>query len=165
MRIEVLGFLCRRATTQRDHNREQGSAIHATTLHRVGETGRPIYGRWHPAQDRALACSRLHFRVDSLQLESHEGRWRLHFDFDHAAWLRLLSHRLGRTVLLSNRMDWTAEQIVAGYSGQQQVEQGLPRFKGRRVAGLGTDASLDGHQNLRTCLLLHARHLASAIHP
>ena len=49
------------------------------------------------------------------QLENQEGRWRLQFDFDHAAWLQLLSHRLGRTVLLTNRMDWTAEQIVAGY--------------------------------------------------
>jgi transposase len=26
-------------------------------------------------------------------------------------------------VLLTNRMDWTAEQVVAGYAGQQQVER------------------------------------------
>jgi transposase len=26
-------------------------------------------------------------------------------------------------VLLTNRMDWSAEQIVAGYSGQQQIER------------------------------------------
>jgi hypothetical protein len=32
------------------------------------------------------------------------------------------SNRLGRTVLLTNRMDWAAEQVVNGYSGQQQVE-------------------------------------------
>ncbi|MEI9972477.1 MAG: hypothetical protein WDO73_10735 [Ignavibacteriota bacterium] len=99
------------------------------------------------------------------QLESHEGRWRLHFDFDHAAWLRLLSHRLGRTVLLSNRMDWDRRTDRRRLLRATTGRAGLPRFKGRRVAGLGTDASLDGHQNLRTCLLLHARHLASAIHP
>lgn len=71
------------------------------------------------------------------QLENHEGHWHLQFDFDHAAWLRLLSHRLGRTVLLSNRMDWTAEQIVAGYCGQQQVEQVFRGLKDGEWLGWG----------------------------
>jgi transposase len=57
------------------------------------------------------------------QLEQREGRWQLQFDFDHNALQRLLAHRLGRTVLLSNRLDWTAEQVVAGYSGQQHIER------------------------------------------
>lgn len=56
-------------------------------------------------------------------LEFRDGRWHLQFDFDHAAYQHLLAHRLGRTVLLTNRMDWTAEQVVAGYSGQQHIEQ------------------------------------------
>ena len=57
------------------------------------------------------------------QIESREGRWRLQFDFDPAAWQRLLDHRLGRTVLLTNRMDWTAEQVALGYAAQQDVER------------------------------------------
>ncbi len=57
------------------------------------------------------------------QVEQHDGQWRLQFDFDTAAWNRLLNHRLGRTVLLTNRMDWTAEQVAAGYSGQQEIEK------------------------------------------
>ncbi|MBI4456059.1 MAG: IS1634 family transposase [Acidobacteria bacterium] len=57
------------------------------------------------------------------QLDSDGTRWRLQFDFDYAAFQKLLAQRLGRTVLLTNRMDWTAEQVVAGYSGQQQIEQ------------------------------------------
>jgi len=57
------------------------------------------------------------------QIDSQEGRWRLQFDFDTAAWQRLLDHRLGRTVLLTNRMDWTAEQVALGYSAQQDVER------------------------------------------
>jgi transposase len=57
------------------------------------------------------------------QLEHREGRWQLQFDFDHHALQRLLAHRLGRTVLLTNRLDWTAEQVVAGYSGQQHIER------------------------------------------
>lgn len=59
----------------------------------------------------------------SWKLHSENERWHLQFDFNHAAFHKLLTHRLGRTVLLTNRMDWTAEQVVNGYSGQQQVEQ------------------------------------------
>jgi transposase len=57
------------------------------------------------------------------QIESQDGRWRLQFDFDPAAWQRLMDHRLGRTVLLTNRMDWTAEQVALGYSAQQDIER------------------------------------------
>ena len=55
-------------------------------------------------------------------LQLRDGHWQLQFDFDHPAFLRLLAHRLGRTMLLTNRRDWTAEQVVAGYSGQQRIE-------------------------------------------
>jgi transposase len=57
------------------------------------------------------------------QLESRNGQWRLQFDFDTAAWQRLVDQRLGRTVLLTNRMDWSAEQVAIGYSGQQEIER------------------------------------------
>jgi transposase len=51
-----------------------------------------------------------------------EGR-RLFFQVDHAALQQLVTHRLGRTLLLSNRDDWTAEQVVAAYASQQELEQ------------------------------------------
>jgi transposase len=57
------------------------------------------------------------------QLEEHDGRWHLQFDFDSAALPQLLNQRLGRTVLLTNRLDWSAEQVVAGYAGQQHIER------------------------------------------
>jgi transposase len=57
------------------------------------------------------------------QLEQRDGRWHLQFDLAHAALEHLLAHRLGRTTLLTNRLDWTAAQVVAGYSGQQQIER------------------------------------------
>jgi hypothetical protein len=43
-----------------------------------------------------------------------EGRWHLQFDFDHAAFERLLTHRLGRTTRLTNGLHWSVEQVVAG---------------------------------------------------
>jgi hypothetical protein len=57
------------------------------------------------------------------QLEFRDGHWRLQFDLDAMALTKLIDHRLGRTVLLTNRMDWTAEQVVTGYAGQQHAER------------------------------------------
>ncbi len=66
------------------------------------------------------------------ELKFHQGHWQLQFDFDHRALERLLARRLGRTVLLTNRLDWTAEQVAAGYSGQQQIEK---VFRGLKNGG------------------------------
>jgi transposase len=72
---------------------------------------------------RWLSSSQFLEDLISVKLHSDKDRWHLQFDFNHAGLQKLLAHRLGRTVLLTNRMDWTAEQVVNGYSGQQQVEQ------------------------------------------
>ena len=79
------------------------------------------------------------FLEDLIQwtLDSENGRWHLQFDFNHAAFQKLLTHRLGRTVLLTDRMDWTAEQVVSGYSGQQQVEQVFRGLKDGEWLGWG----------------------------
>ena len=57
------------------------------------------------------------------QLQQRDGQWHLQFDFDTAAFSQLLEQRLGRTVLLTNRLDWSAEQVVAAYAGQQSIER------------------------------------------
>ena len=57
------------------------------------------------------------------QLEERADGWHLQFDFDSEALPQLLNQRLGRTVLLTNRLDWSAEQVVAGYAGQQSIER------------------------------------------
>src|SRR5881628_3442941 len=46
------------------------------------------------------------------ELKQEDSRWRLQFDIDTAAFNRLMAQRLGRTVLMTNRMDWTAEDVV-----------------------------------------------------
>jgi len=71
------------------------------------------------------------------ELEAHDGHWRLQFDFDTAAWQRLVDHRLGRTILLTNRMDWTAEQVALGYSGQQEIERVFRGLKDGEWLGWG----------------------------
>jgi len=72
-----------------------------------------------------------------LRSPQRDGRWQLQFDFNGAAWQRLLTHRLGRTVLLTNRMDWTAEQVAAGYSGQQSIERVFRGLKDGEWLGWG----------------------------
>jgi transposase len=57
------------------------------------------------------------------QVEETAEGWHLRFDFDSAAFSQLLTQRLGRTVLLTNHLDWSAEQVVAGYAGQQSIER------------------------------------------
>ena len=84
------------------------------------------------------------------QLHSDAGRWRLQFDFDHAALQKLMANRLGRTLLLTNRMDWTAEQVAAGYSDQQQIEQVFRGLKDGDWLGWGpmyhwTDSKIRVH--------------------
>jgi len=84
------------------------------------------------------------------QLHSEAGHWRLQFDFDNGALLKLLANRLGRTLLLTNRMDWSAEQVVAGYSDQQQIEQVFRGLKDGDWLGWGpmyhwTDSKIRVH--------------------
>jgi transposase len=84
--------------------------------------------RWTEEQirhkiQRWLSGSQYLEELIRYQIESRDGRWRLQFDFDPAAWQRLVNHRLGRTVLLTNRRDWTAEQVALGYSAQQDIER------------------------------------------
>lgn len=55
--------------------------------------------------------------------QDSSGQWNLQFDVDTAALHRLMTERLGRTMLMTNRVNWTAEQVVGGYGGQQQVEK------------------------------------------
>jgi transposase len=84
------------------------------------------------------------------ELERRNGRWHLQFDFDNAALDRLLARRLGRTTLLTNRREWTVEQVIEGYSGQQQIERVFRGLKDGQWLGWGpmhhwTDSKIRVH--------------------
>ena len=49
--------------------------------------------------------------------------WSLNFSLDHGALRNLTERRLGRTVLMTNRMDWSARQVVEAYEAQQNIER------------------------------------------
>jgi transposase len=97
--------------------------------------------RWDEKQIRSKIQRWLsgQFLTDVIryELQKRDGHWHLQFDFNIVAWQHLLTHRLGRTVLLTNRMDWTAEQVAAGYSGQQSIERVFRGLKDGEWLGWG----------------------------
>jgi len=75
---------------------------------------------------------------------------RLQFDVDHQALHQIITERLGRTLLLTNRLAWTSEQVVAAYAGQQQLEQVFRGLKEGNWLGWGpmhhwTDSKIRVH--------------------
>jgi transposase len=104
------------------------------------------------------------------QIQSDGGRWRLQFDFDTAAWQRLVNQRLGRTLLLTNRLDWTAEQVAMAYSAQQEIEKVFRGLKDGDWLGWGpmyhwTDRKIRIHAfycMLGISLLQYIHHQAQA---
>jgi transposase len=84
------------------------------------------------------------------QLESKNGRWHLQFDFNGAGFQKILTHRLGRTILVTPHLDWSAEQVVAAYSDQQRIEQVFRGLKDGDWLGWGpmyhwTDSKIRVH--------------------
>jgi transposase len=71
------------------------------------------------------------------QLEHRDGCWRLQYDLAPRGFENLIQQRLGRTVLITNRMDWTAEQVAAGYGGQQHIEKVFRGLKDGHWLGWG----------------------------
>jgi len=53
----------------------------------------------------------------------------LSWSFDEAAWQLLQNTLLGKTILFTDRADWTDEQIVQGYRSQSHVESAFRAMK------------------------------------
>lgn len=60
---------------------------------------------------------------------SKEEGWSLQFSVDNTALTELLTHRLGKTVLATNRADWSAERVAAAYHGQATIERQFRSMK------------------------------------
>ncbi len=74
--------------------------------HRVTAAGiRNRIARWVA---REFVSELVRYRLEKL-----DGRWRLQFAIDHAAFERLSGRRV----------DWGTQQVVAGQSGQQHMER------------------------------------------
>jgi len=78
------------------------------------------------------------------------GQERIQFDVDQRGLQQILAERLGRTVLVTNRHEWSADQVVAAYGGQQHIEQVFRGLKDGDWLGWGpmhhwTDSKIRVH--------------------
>ncbi len=61
--------------------------------------------------------------IVNWELERSNGVWRLNFSMDCEQLSELMGKRFGRTVLMSNRVGWSGEQVIEAYDGQQKIER------------------------------------------
>ena len=54
---------------------------------------------------------------------------RLRYAVDHAALTRLTNERLGRTLLVTNHVEWTSGQVIEAYRGLTRVEESFKNMK------------------------------------
>ncbi len=87
----------------------------------------------------------------TAQLEKRaNGLPKLSFEFRQDAWKELQATLLGKTILFTDRDDWTDEQIVLGYRSQYHVEEAFrcmknPHFLTFRPTFHWTDQKLRVH--------------------
>jgi transposase len=111
--------------------------------------------------------------IVQCDLEADGPRLRLQFDVNQRALQQIMTERLGRTVLLTNRREWSAEQVVAAYGGQQQLEQVFRGLKDGDWLGWGpmhhwTDSKIRIHAfycMLGISLLKYVQHQAQTVWP
>jgi transposase len=66
------------------------------------------------------------FEVDLSEIK---GLPVLNYRFREAAWQRLQATRLGKTILFTDRTDWTDAEVVRGYRSQHHVESAFRDLK------------------------------------
>jgi len=64
--------------------------------------------------------------------DGKDGLPKLTWRFDNKAWKRLQKTLLGKTILFTDREEWTDEQIVRGYRSQHHVESAFRSMKDTR---------------------------------
>ncbi len=109
----------------------------------------------------------------SYELQAAGEGWRLNYAVDSNALGELLTGRFGRTTLVTNRLDWTAGQVVAAYAGQQLAEQVFRGLKAGDWVGWGpmfhwTDSKIRVHAFyclLGVSLLQYLRRQAETVWP
>jgi len=78
----------------------------------------------------AILCGRHMKELFSAQLTQRKGlRLSLRWRFKSSAWKALQERLLGKTILFTDRCDWSDEQIVRAYRSQAHVESSFRAMK------------------------------------
>lgn len=67
-------------------------------------------------------------KVEELS-QTKDATWCLQFHIDNKSLGRLMDTRLGRTVLATNRLRWSTEQIINAYNDQSHIEREFRSLK------------------------------------
>ena len=100
---------------------------------------------------KGILCGRHMKDLFTAQVEKRaNGLPKLSFEFRQDAWKELQATLLGKTILFTDRGDWTDEQIVLGYRSQYHVEEAFrcmknPHFLTFRPTFHWTDQKLRVH--------------------
>jgi len=100
---------------------------------------------------KGILCGRHMKDLFTAQVEKRtNGLPKLTFEFHQDAWKELQATLLGKTILFTDRDDWTDEQIVLGYRSQHHVEEAFrcmknPHFLTFRPTFHWTDQKLRVH--------------------
>lgn len=119
--------------------------------HRANHKGKPPSVESIDKQVKAILNGRHMKDLFSAKVSAgQEGIPRLSFEFRDDAWHTLSSTLLGKTILFTDRHDWSDEQIVLGYRAQYHVEEAFrcmkdPRFLTFRPTFHWTDQKLRVH--------------------
>jgi transposase len=60
---------------------------------------------------------------------TREGADRLHYEIDAAALVQLQNELYGKRILITDRSDWSDEQLLLAYRGQSEVEEAFRQLK------------------------------------
>jgi len=67
--------------------------------------------------------------IFKVKVEAEKGLPVLSYEVNHNALERLSNERLGRTVLVTDRMDWNAKQTIETYRSLSQIEEAFKNMK------------------------------------
>jgi transposase len=99
--------------------------------HREGEVRggkRPTMAGVRKAIDGLLKARHMK-ELFAIDLGEHAGVPVLSYEFRTAAWRDLQRTLLGKTILFTDRADWSDAEVVRGYRGQHQVESAFRCLK------------------------------------
>jgi len=64
-----------------------------------------------------------------ITIDQQQGIPRLQYSVDHTAFDKLVNERLGRTVLVTDHLDWTPHEIIGAYRNLTSIEETFKNMK------------------------------------
>jgi len=144
-------FLAQSATILRELRKRTGKLkeLQAQLAHPPVKGKRPTVESVQKRAHEILSGRHMKDLLD-VNVTEQDGRPRLHYRVDQAAWNRLQNTLLGKNILFTDQESWSDEDIVRAYRGQFHVEDAFktmknPHFVSWRPLGHWTDQKIRVH--------------------